>query len=72
MSRNVGFFICFLILAMDVSAGILGIEAEVAQNKVHYMHTHTHTPKTHSSCRFQLTCLFWVAGEAFEDVDIRV
>lgn len=57
MSRNVGFFICFLILAMDVSAGILGIEAEVAQNKVHY--THTHTPKLDSSCGFQLICLFW-------------
>lgn len=39
MSRNVGFFICILILAMDVSAGILGIEAEVAQNKVHYTPT---------------------------------
>jgi hypothetical protein len=39
MARNVGFFICILILAMDVSAGILGIEAEIAQNKVHYTAT---------------------------------
>lgn len=52
MSRNVGFFICILILAMDVSAGILGIEAEVAQNKVHYIFTYRDKPKTHSSCRF--------------------
>ncbi|KAG4170231.1 hypothetical protein ERO13_A12G135280v2 [Gossypium hirsutum] len=28
-----GLLICFLIVAMDVAAGILGIQAEVAQNK---------------------------------------
>ncbi|KFK28710.1 hypothetical protein AALP_AA7G036900 [Arabis alpina] len=37
MTRNVGFFICILIIAMDVSAGILGIEAEIAQNKVKHL-----------------------------------
>ncbi|KAG7546716.1 hypothetical protein ISN44_As12g020450 [Arabidopsis suecica] len=37
MARSVGFFICILILAMDVSAGILGIEAEIAQNKVKHL-----------------------------------
>jgi len=47
MARNVGFFICILILAMDVSAGILGIEAEIAQNKVHYTHT-----QVDRRCRF--------------------
>ncbi|KAL1195167.1 Protein DESIGUAL 2 [Cardamine amara subsp. amara] len=37
MARNLGLLICFLILAMDVSAGILGIEAEIAQNKVKHL-----------------------------------
>lgn len=27
-------FLCLLILIMDVAAGILGFEAEIAQNKV--------------------------------------
>lgn len=27
-------FVCLLIIAMDLSAGILGIQAEIAQNKV--------------------------------------
>lgn len=35
MAKNYGFLICLLIMAMDVVAGILGIEAEIAQNKVH-------------------------------------
>lgn len=29
-----GFFVCLLIVAMDIAAGILGIEAELEQNKV--------------------------------------
>ncbi|KAK9924606.1 hypothetical protein M0R45_032967 [Rubus argutus] len=29
-----GFFVCLLIVAMDIVAGILGIEAELEQNKV--------------------------------------
>lgn len=33
-----GVFICLLIVAMDVAAGILGIQAEVAQNKVCYIY----------------------------------
>ncbi|XP_010531655.1 PREDICTED: uncharacterized protein LOC104807909 [Tarenaya hassleriana] len=37
MSKNFGLFICILILAMDISAGILGIQAEVAQNKVKHL-----------------------------------
>ncbi|KAJ0053894.1 uncharacterized protein LOC116112929 [Pistacia vera] len=32
-----GVFVCLLIVAMDVAAGILGIQAEVAQNKVNHM-----------------------------------
>ncbi|XVE87870.1 hypothetical protein DITRI_Ditri19aG0023100 [Diplodiscus trichospermus] len=34
MARNYVFLICLLIMALDIVAGILGIEAEIAQNKV--------------------------------------
>lgn len=34
MARVAGIFLCLLILVMDVAAGILGFEAEIAQNKV--------------------------------------
>jgi hypothetical protein len=34
MARNFGPLICLVVMVMDVVAGILGIEAEVAQNKV--------------------------------------
>lgn len=34
MSRARGRIICFLIIVMDVAAGILGIEAAIAENKV--------------------------------------
>ncbi|CAN6574331.1 hypothetical protein ACFX13_046354 [Malus domestica] len=32
-----GFFVCLLIVAMDIVAGILGIEAELEQNKVKHL-----------------------------------
>jgi hypothetical protein len=35
MGRGGAMVICVLIMIMDVIAGILGIEAEVAQSKVH-------------------------------------
>lgn len=31
--KNMGFLVCLLIMALDVTAGILGIEAEIAENK---------------------------------------
>lgn len=34
MAKNIGVLICLLIMALDIVAGILGIEAEIAQNKV--------------------------------------
>ncbi|KAJ4703285.1 Transmembrane protein, putative (DUF1218) [Melia azedarach] len=37
MPKNIGFLICLLIMALDVTAGILGIEAEAAQNKVKHL-----------------------------------
>ncbi|KAK7838701.1 protein VASCULATURE COMPLEXITY AND CONNECTIVITY [Quercus suber] len=37
MAKIVGAFICLVIVAMDVMAGILGIEAEIEQNKVKHL-----------------------------------
>ncbi|XP_073108434.1 protein DESIGUAL 2 [Elaeis guineensis] len=37
MGRSGGVIICLLILSMDIVAGILGIEAEIAQNKGKYL-----------------------------------
>jgi len=34
MAKNYGFLICILVMVMDIVAGILGIQAEIAQNKV--------------------------------------
>lgn len=34
MGKVGGAFVCLLIVVMDIVAGILGIEAEIAQNKV--------------------------------------
>lgn len=35
MQRTYGFVVCILVIIMDVTAGILGIQAEIAQNKVY-------------------------------------
>jgi len=37
MNRGAGIFLCLLLVVMDITAGILGIEAEIAQNKVCFM-----------------------------------
>lgn len=34
MAKNIEFLVCFLIMVMDIIAGVLGIQAEVAENKV--------------------------------------
>ncbi|XP_020238796.1 uncharacterized protein LOC109817861 [Cajanus cajan] len=34
MAKNYGFLVCILVLVLDIVAGILGIQAEIAQNKV--------------------------------------
>ncbi|KAK7363006.1 hypothetical protein VNO77_05132 [Canavalia gladiata] len=34
MAQNYGFLVCILVMVLDVVAGILGIQAEIAQNKV--------------------------------------
>ncbi|XP_073312038.1 protein DESIGUAL 2-like [Primulina huaijiensis] len=33
MAKNIGFLICLLIMVLDIVAGVLGIQAEIAQNK---------------------------------------
>ncbi|XP_027343979.1 uncharacterized protein LOC113856382 [Abrus precatorius] len=37
MDRGAAIFLCLLIVVMDITAGILGIEAEIAQNKVKHL-----------------------------------
>ncbi|XP_004513545.1 protein VASCULATURE COMPLEXITY AND CONNECTIVITY-like [Cicer arietinum] len=37
MGRVAGIFLCLVIVIMDVVAGILGFEAEIAQNKVKHL-----------------------------------
>ncbi|XVF87639.1 hypothetical protein PTKIN_Ptkin18bG0136400 [Pterospermum kingtungense] len=37
MALNIGFLVCLLIMAMDITAGVLGIEAEIAENKVKHL-----------------------------------
>lgn len=34
MAKQTGILVCLLIMILDIAAGILGIQAEVAQNKV--------------------------------------
>lgn len=36
MRKAIGIFACLLIVALDVTAGILGVKAEAAQNQVFY------------------------------------
>ncbi|KAI8008935.1 hypothetical protein LOK49_LG07G02406 [Camellia lanceoleosa] len=37
MARMVGIFVCLLIVAMDIAAGVLGIKAEAAQNRTKHV-----------------------------------
>ncbi|KAK8992256.1 hypothetical protein V6N11_048344 [Hibiscus sabdariffa] len=37
MAKNYGFLVCILIMALDITAGVLGIEAEIAENKVKHL-----------------------------------
>ncbi|KAI3456390.1 hypothetical protein Pfo_013053 [Paulownia fortunei] len=37
MAKIVAFLVCFLIMVLDIVAGVLGIQAEVAQNKVQHL-----------------------------------
>ncbi|KAL2926511.1 Tryptophan 2-C-methyltransferase [Bienertia sinuspersici] len=37
MAKIVGFFVCLLIISLDIAAGFCGIEAEIAQNKVKHL-----------------------------------
>ncbi|KAK7412230.1 hypothetical protein VNO78_03680 [Psophocarpus tetragonolobus] len=37
MTKNYGFLICILVMVLDIVAGILGIEAAIAQNKEKHM-----------------------------------
>ncbi|EEF43962.1 protein DESIGUAL 3 [Ricinus communis] len=37
MAKDMSILVCLLLMAMDIVAGILGIEAEIAQNKVKHL-----------------------------------
>lgn len=37
MAKNFGVLVCILIMILDIVAGILGIEAEISQNKVKHL-----------------------------------
>ncbi|KAK9155905.1 hypothetical protein Sjap_003385 [Stephania japonica] len=37
MAKQLAALVCLLVLALDINAGILGIEAEIAQNKVKHV-----------------------------------
>ncbi|GKV42346.1 hypothetical protein SLE2022_014530 [Rubroshorea leprosula] len=54
MSKNTAFLVCLLILALDIAAGVLGIEAEVAQNKVNHLRLWIFECRTPSMKAFQL------------------
>ncbi|KAB5533897.1 hypothetical protein DKX38_016983 [Salix brachista] len=54
MARNIGFLVCLLIMVLDVAAGILGIEAEVAQNKVKHLKMWVFECRDPSSQAFKL------------------
>ncbi|KAI4299241.1 hypothetical protein L6164_032718 [Bauhinia variegata] len=36
MAKNYGFLVCILVMVLDIVAGILGIQAEIAQNKTRH------------------------------------
>lgn len=36
MAKVIGVLVCLLIVVLDIVAGILGIEAEIAQDKVYH------------------------------------
>lgn len=70
--KLVGVLICLLIVAMDIVAGLLGIEADIAQNKVHTpSQTQKKLNETHHR-EIGLVCNMYNIGEAFEAMDIRV
>lgn len=71
MAKNIGFLICLLIMALDVSAGVLGIEAEIAQNKVCMLNVMWGLYMVLASSFRDYFCFSWT-GETFEAVDFRV
>ncbi|CAM8985480.1 unnamed protein product [Rhodiola kirilowii] len=53
-SKFVGILICALVVALDITAGILGIQAEAAQNKVRHLRLWLFECKEPSQEAFQL------------------
>ncbi|XLR41269.1 hypothetical protein S83_025929 [Arachis hypogaea] len=53
-TRIAGIFLCLLIIIMDVVAGILGLKAEIAQKKGHYVNLYLVECKQQSQKAFQM------------------
>lgn len=66
MVRNYGFLVCIVVIVMDVVAGILGIQAEIAQNKVLLSWTLLLIDKSYMLSELRIELL--IIGEGFEDV----
>lgn len=68
-AKTIGYLVCLLIMVMDITAGILGIQAEIAQNKV----LHSQVYKTYIiKGTFKISDIFWLLfyiGEKLASVD---
>ncbi|KAI3466604.1 hypothetical protein Pfo_023267 [Paulownia fortunei] len=54
MAINMVFLACLLIMAMDIVAGVLGIQGEIAQNKVNHLRAWIYQCRDPSSQAFNL------------------
>ena len=80
MVKLVGLLVCFLIVVIDVGAGILGIQAEAEQNKVHAIYEHGKHMVFNQKIleMYSFFNFYWLfffldnlaKGEAFKAVDI--
>ncbi|XP_021730831.1 uncharacterized protein LOC110697755 [Chenopodium quinoa] len=54
MSKMGGFFVCLLVIALDIAAGLCGLEAEIAQNKAKHLKMWIFECKSPSEQAFKL------------------
>lgn len=67
MAKIVGVFVCLAIITLDITAGILGIQAEAAQNQVLFFFFFKIFL---GLVKFIVYDGFCFSGEAFKAVDI--
>lgn len=68
MKKNIGPIICALIFIMDIVAGILAIEAEIAQNKVGWNSDPSKQKWNNFNSLILLLFYFYWTGEESDDV----